>query len=221
MKNGGAMKTIESLLLAAAASIAATSKAAPSLSKPDFNSEIARCVALASDGKRLDCFDSVAKGLGFTYIKATSPAVESKWKVSRGNSPKDDSLTVTLSLDAESSISGWPGKTHLPTIILRCKERRTDAYIVTGMSPMVEYGTDDATVTLRFDKDKASKYRTSKSTDGEALFFGQAAGLVKQMMGKSELLFEFVPFNSSPAMTRFDLHGLTEAVKPLREACKW
>lgn len=35
------------------------------------------------------------------------------------------------------------------------------------------------------------------------------------------LLFEFVPFNSSPAMTTFDLRGLADAIKPLKEICKW
>lgn len=89
------------------------------------------------------------------------------------------------------------------------------------MSPQVEYGTDGATVTLRFDKEKATKYRTSKSTDGEALFFDQSVGLIKKMLGHSTLLFEFVPFNSSPALTTFDLRGLTESIKPLRDTCKW
>ena len=74
---------------------------------------------------------------------------------------------------------------------------------------------------MRFDKEKAMKYHTSKSTDGEALFFGQSIGLIKKMIGHATLLFEFVPFNSSPAMTTFDLRGLAEAVKPLREACEW
>jgi type VI secretion system protein VasI len=104
---------------------------------------------------------------------------------------------------------------------LRCKEKKTEAYIVTGMPPQVEYGNDGATVTLRFDKEKATKYHTSKSTDGEALFFGQSVGLIKKMLGHTTLLFEFVPFNSSPAMTTFDLRGLADTVKPLRDTCKW
>jgi type VI secretion system protein VasI len=89
------------------------------------------------------------------------------------------------------------------------------------MSPQVEYGTDGATVTLRFDKEKATKYQTSKSTNGEALFYGQSVSLIKKMLPHSTMLFEFVPFNSSPAMTTFDLRGLAEAVKPLKEICKW
>jgi type VI secretion system protein VasI len=158
--------------------------------------------------------------LGLSSPK-TSTATVSKWRVNRETSRIDDSTNVVLSLNAESSISGWPGKNSTPSLILRCKEKKTEAYIVTGMSPQVEYGTDGATVTLRFDKEKATKYHTSKSTDGEALFFGQSVGLIKNMLGHTTLLFEFVPFNSSPAMTTFDLRGLADAVKPLKEICKW
>lgn len=151
----------------------------------------------------------------------TSKATVSKWRVSKETSRIDDSMNVVLSLRAESSITGWPRKNHTPSLILRCKEKETEAYIVTGMSPQVEYGTDDATVTLRFDKDKATKVQMTKSTDGEALFFEPSVGFIKSMLDHSTLLFEFTPFNSSPAMTSFDLRGLAEAIKPLRETCGW
>jgi len=158
--------------------------------------------------------------LGLSSPK-TSTATVSKWHVKRETSRMDDGTNVIVSLEAASAISGWPRKTYTPSLILRCKEKRTEAYIVTGMSPQVEYGTDGATVTLRFDKEKATKYHTSKSTNGEALFFGQSVGLIKNMLRHTILLFEFVPFNSSPVMTTFDLRGLADAIKPLRETCKW
>ncbi|ASM76020.1 hypothetical protein VITFI_CDS0241 [Vitreoscilla filiformis] len=44
---------------------------------------------------------------------------------------------------------------------------------------------------------------------------------MKKMAEGSTLLFEFVPFNSSPQMTTFQISGLGVALKPLREACKW
>lgn len=89
------------------------------------------------------------------------------------------------------------------------------------MPPQVEHGTDGATVTLRFDKDPAFKASASKSTDGEALFFDRSVALIKQMMKYETLLFQFVPFNSSPVMTTFDIRGVTEAVQRLRKECKW
>jgi type VI secretion system protein VasI len=186
----------------------------------DVNTDVARCAAESNSVKRLECFDSLSKRLGVASPKMSTTAV-SKWRVDKQTSRIDDSSNVTLTLNADSSISGWPRKTTTPLLALRCKERKTEAYIVTGMSPQVEYGTDGATVTLRFDKEKATKYQTSKSTDGEALFFGQSVGLIKKMLLHTTLLFEFVPFNSSPVMTTFDIRGLAEAVKPLRDICKW
>lgn len=186
----------------------------------DTNTDIARCAAESNGIKRLERFDSLSKRLGVASPK-TSTATASKWRINKETSRIDDSTNVFVSLDADSSVSGWPRKTYTPSLILRCKEKKTEAYIVTGMSPQVEYGTDGATVTLRFDKEKATKYHTSKATDGEALLFGQSIGLIKKMLQHSTLLFQFVPFNSSPAMTTFDLRGLSEAAKPLRDTCKW
>jgi type VI secretion system protein VasI len=186
----------------------------------DVNTDVARCAAETNSVKRLECFDSLSNRLGVASPKISTTTV-SKWQLSKETSRIDDSSNVIISLDADSSISGWPRKTHTPSLILRCKERKTEAYIVIGMSPQVESGTDGATVILRFDKEKATEYQTSKSTNGEALFFGQSIGLIKKMLQHTTMLLQFVPFNSSPVMTTFDLRGLAEAVKPLKETCKW
>ena len=105
--------------------------------------------------------------------------------------------------------------------MLRCKENRTEAYILTGMAPNVEYGHSGATTTFRYDKTAAYDLRMSKSTDGEALFFPSAISQIKRMMQHEKLLFQFTPFNSSPTMTTFPIGGLVEATKALRKQCGW
>jgi type VI secretion system protein VasI len=182
-----------------------------------------RCAAIASPAKRLECFDALSHRLGVSLPKASASTV-SKWKVQQETSAIDDSLNVFVSLSAESTVSGWPLKMYTPLLMLRCKENRTQAYIVTGMAPQVEQGTNGATVTLRFDNEKAEQFHTIKSTTGDMLFFeqsGQSIDLIKRMLHRSTLLFQFVPFHSAPQMTTFDLRGLTEAIKPLRKNCQW
>jgi type VI secretion system protein VasI len=186
----------------------------------DPNTDIARCAAESNSVRRLECFDSMSTRFGVASPKTFTTTV-SKWRVTKQTSRIDDSTNVIIVLDADSSITGWPRKTRTPSLVVGCKERKTDAYIITGMLPRVEYGTDVATVTLRFDKEKATKYHMSKSTDGEALFFGQSTGFIKSMLQHTTMLFEFVPFNSSPVMTTFDPRGLSDAVKPVKETCKW
>ncbi len=186
------------------------------------NPEMARCAAQVNNARRLKCYDALSQKLGIAPDDST--AMVSKWKVQKQASAIDDSTNVFLSLDADSSISGWPLKTYTPSMILRCKENKTQAYIVTGMAPQAEYGSDATTVTLRLDDDKAVQLRTARSTTGDMLFFdagGPSIGLIKKMLQRSALLFQFVPFHSTPVMTTFDLRGLAEAIKPLRENCRW
>ena len=206
------MKRVTHLLLAAFATTGAIAQ--------DLVPALAACAKNTSPTTRLACFDALAAKHA-SPVSSTNTSSGSKWTVSSETSRIDDSKTVILRLQAEGEIAGWPRKTYTPSLVIRCKERQTEAYFVTGMSPMVEYGTDGATITLRIDKAPAFKLRASKSTDGEALFLPSAVSQIKKMMAGSSLLFEFVPFNSSPQMTTFQIAGLAEALKPVRETCKW
>lgn len=142
------------------------------------------------------------------------------WVARTETSPVDDRQNVFLSRTAESEITGWLGKKHRPTLMIRCKENRTEMFVTTGMAASVEY-RDQHTVTIRYDKEPAFEVRMGDSTDKEALFFGDAIPQIKRMMGQQEMLFRFTPFNASPAMTTFKVAGLEEAIKPLRTACGW
>lgn len=144
------------------------------------------------------------------------------WTQEVGVSKMDDSRTVVLSLSANAAVHGWPEKVVMPTLKLRCREGKVDAYVIIGMAAAVEYGgTDSATVRLRFDKEPAQQLRTSKSTNGEALFFGDAKKMITTMARHQTLLFRFTPFNSVPQETSFSLYGLSAVLKPLQEACGW
>lgn len=182
--------------------------------------EVAKCAAEKDGIKRLECYDVISVKLGVDSPK-TDTSSASKWMITKKTSPVDDSINVTAMLDAEGSISGWPGKTETPTLVIRCKEKRTEAYLITGMHPDVERGHDGASVTIRFDKEKAERKSLGKSTDGEALFFGKGVEFIQKALKHSSMLFEFTPYNSSPTRTTFDLSGIDDAVKPVKEACGW
>jgi type VI secretion system protein VasI len=90
------------------------------------------------------------------------------------------------------------------------------------MVPNVEYGhASEATVRLRLDEDPATKVLASESTDHQALFFRDPIPFIRSLLKHQELLFGFTPFNSPAVETVFFLDGLSEAIKPLREACRW
>ncbi len=74
----------------------------------------------------------------------------------------------------------------------------------------------------RLDKESAVTKAWSISTDNKAVFVsGSNIAFAKQFMEHQSLLAQITPYGESPVMANFDLVGLTDAIKPLRDACKW
>lgn len=187
----------------------------------DLEKRLLKCSAEKNSLQRLACFDELSKQLG-SPIDTKALGSVGEWKVSTDTSRFDDSKSITLVLSAREAITGWLNKTYRPSLILRCREKRTEAYINFGMSPNVELGLhNQATLQFRIDKNSPFKVIASKSTDGEALFLPDAIGFSKRILGAKELLVRFVPFNASPQETSFPVEGLANAIEPLRETCKW
>lgn len=183
----------------------------------DIKKDVAICAAKDSDATRLICYDELAKTLNVDMPKQKISVGKGKWTVSEETSAIDDSKKVTLLLDAENSI-GDSYRKYTPTIVLRCSENKTNAYIVMGKF----LGSDGIKVLTRLDKQKASKKRWSISTDHKAIFApGSNTGYIKTLIKHDKLLVQLTPYSASPVMTTFDLRGLKEAVIPLRNACHW
>jgi hypothetical protein len=154
-------------------------------------------------------------------VPIPKPVTIPTWQISEEKSPMDDTAAVTLSLEAKQGIRAWPGELHTPTLIIRCREKRTSVYVVNGASPNIEHGVDGATVRLRLDSMPAFSQEWAKSTDGEALFAPNPIALAKGLAHTSTLLYEFTPFNSSPQQTTFELKGIANHLSKVSGACDW
>jgi type VI secretion system protein VasI len=178
------------------------------------------CAAKSNSLERLACFDDLAKTAG--PIQEQQSETLGRWKVETNVSKFDDTKSVYLSLEANEKINGWLSKSYLPELNIRCRERKTEAYIDFGMSPVVESGLyDGATLQFRLDKQPLFKAIASKSTDGNALFLRDPMSFIKRLFKAEQLLVRFVPFNSSAQETSFSIAGLEKVIVPLTEACKW
>jgi len=190
---------------------------------PAYGQEIlllGKCAGLSDDIQRLSCFDQLTEELGVEGDAQYSEK-DTNWSVSVSVSPIDDSKNVVLQRIAENDFSGWL-KQYRGSLVLRCKENSTDAYVVTGIQANPEYGSiDEVTATIRYDKDRAINIKMKGSTDGEALFFKRPIAEIKKMMSRKQMLFKFTPFNASPTMAVFLLTGLSESIKDLRWSCGW
>jgi hypothetical protein len=160
-------------------------------------------------------------------VAASSPAQApgGQWRVSEDRSPMDDSQTVALSLDSGDVIQGPLGSSR-PTLVIRCKESKTDVYVITGSAASVEQDVDGGpadyhTVRIRLDQNSLQTEMWYASTDENALFTGDADEMLRELRGAQTLAFEFTPFQSSPAVARFDLSGLAAQLSKAADACGW
>lgn len=182
----------------------------------DTKTDIAICAKKETDAERLICYDDLAKKLNVDKPKTTVSTGKGKWIVSEQASQIDDSKKVILILDAETDV-GYGYRRTTPSMILRCSENETNAYINTNYY----LGLDSISVLTRLDKNKATKSYWSISTDGKAIFAPNNISFIKKLLEHDSLLIQLTPYGESPIMTTFDLRGVKEAVKPLREACHW
>ena len=166
--------------------------------------EIAKCAAIAGPTERLTCFDALAKKLGVAAPRV-SPAPSSgdtgKWQVSAETSPIDDSKNVYAMLQAQETISSMLGRAR-PTLILRCKEKKTEVFINWG----VYLGLEETSVLTRLDDAKATSSTWGISTDNKATFYrGGHIAFIKQLLGHQRLLVQVTPYGEKPAMVTFPI----------------
>ncbi len=156
-----------------------------------------------------------------TEPKKTSDYSTPSWRVYNTTSPMDDSQGIALELDATNEVQAWL-KNVRPTLTVRCKENRTEIYVHTyTQAKSGAYSYQKAGVRIRIDKNPAYNQSWGKSTDGEALFAPHPIQLAKSMLGAEEMIFEFLPFNSSLALVRFNLRGFYSHIGKVAAACGW
>jgi hypothetical protein len=83
--------------------------------------------------------------------------------------------------------------------------------------------SDEGTrVTQRLDKEPALHTSWERSNDGKFLFYtGGPIAFVQQMEKHDSFYIEWTPFDAPTYAARFDISGLTNAVKDLANACHW
>jgi len=153
-------------------------------------------------------------------VAGNAGATAGQWQIKEDSSPMDGSKRIVISRDAENDIEGSL-QSKRPSLIVRCQEGKTDAYIAAGMAASVEYDTDRHTVRLRFDDGKPTTQHWDASTDHEALFAPNAIQFARESASSKTLTFQFTPFDASPAVARFNLEGLAPYLQKAASACGW
>ena len=106
--------------------------------------------------------------------ESAPPPPTDKWQISESRPQMDDSKTVVLALDSDDEIHGPLGAVR-PSLIIRCEEKKTSVYVMTGMAANLETDSDggpsdDHKVRIRLDDNSANYASWLESTDHKALF---------------------------------------------------
>lgn len=168
---------------------------------------------------------SRAANTGISGDSSSQTAPHDKWVVREEASPMDRSKTVILTLNAENMIPSVTGD-RKPSLIIRCKEGKTDSYVSTGVAASVEEDIDggpseDHHIRLRFDENPPITDRWVEATNHGGLFATDGISAAKQIAGAQKLTFEFTPFDANPAAIQFDLNGLPSHLREVANACNW
>jgi hypothetical protein len=154
--------------------------------------------------------------------KKTAEKRDETWTVNETTSPMDGSASASLRLSANNSISGWPSKEFTPMLLVRCKEHKTEVFVVTGMAATTDYGElNRTTVRLRFDDRKPERQTWSESTDREALFASNSVALARRIAKARTFRVQFTPFNASPQIAEFTVTGLDQNLGIVAKPCGW
>ena len=180
-------------------------------------STIGSCKSINDNNQRLACYDAAFE-VNTSVVETNS---KSKWVIIEDVSPIDDSKTVRLSLKSDSPIKSDFSQV-IPTLNIQCKERETDFYINFN----IFLSTHDIKPITRIDSDKAvNGVEWSISTDYKALFYPGSQKkineFIKTLKDKKKFFIQVTPFSKGSINTTFDLTGLDEAIKPVREVCNW
>jgi type VI secretion system protein VasI len=179
--------------------------------------EIAECSAKNGDLDRLECFDAMSKRHSLNAPQSAPSGITGstgKWAVSNTINPLDDSQTVTLALHSSSGESIWGDKV---TMYMRCQSDTTNMYINWGDF----LGTDSIQVTTRIGSNDSATSSWRISTSNQSTFKSKPIEFIKSMLGTSKFVAQTTPYGENPVTAIFDIAGLDNAIKPLRETCGW
>ncbi|MCW1932638.1 type VI secretion protein [Pararhodobacter zhoushanensis] len=130
---------------------------------------------------------------------------------------------MVLSVNSLSEIPGMFGVAGPATMIIRCEQNTTSAYVTFNglfMADIQSYGRVD----VRIDQRTARQVSMRESSDNSALGLWRgntAIPFVRDLFGGDQLFLRATPFNDSRIDMIFPITGLEQAISPLRQACNW
>jgi hypothetical protein len=144
------------------------------------------------------------------------------WTIEKAVDPMTDDAVVTATLEGKGEPSLFSGP---PTIKVRCMKAATDVLYDFHDGIVTKWNGADfvGSAEFRYDDDKPKSVSFYNSEGISTTYFSRKPQAdAKDFMAHKKLLVGYVAaLGGKTVYTNFDLTGSGEALKPIREACKW
>ena len=126
--------------------------------------------------------------------------------------------SAAFEVPADNIVPVWLGRVR-PILVVRCLNRKTEAFVFTGSAIQIEPRTEDHTVTFGFDDGTQTSERWPDSAEHDALFAPDGAAFAARVARSRTLRFGYTPHNASPAVAAFHVSGLAPLVARAAREC--
>ena len=113
-----------------------------------------------------------------------------------------DETNIRFYIDSETQVLNSIGGRDAISLWVRCNNSYPEIFFTTPT-----YNADNTRVGVRWDKDKASFYNWSKSTDSQAFFHPRPKEFAQKLKEKSFLTVQWSPYSSKDRAAKFDLNS--------------
>ena len=132
---------------------------------------------------------------------ALPTAVESKFYTVDTDLMTDETK-IRFYIESETQVQDSIGGRDTINLWVRCNNSYPEIFFTTPT-----YNADNTRVGVRWDKDKASFYYWTKSTDSQAFFHPRPKEFAQKLKEKSFLTVQWSPYSSTSRAAKFDLNS--------------
>jgi hypothetical protein len=132
---------------------------------------------------------------------------------------RDGSKTIAFELQASNEVPVWMTRLR-PVLVARCVSRTTEVFVVTG-AVSIESQSGVHTVRLRLDDEEEVQQQWTDSASSQELFAPDGVTLVRRLARATRLRFGYTPYNASPVVADFVVHGFEPLAGLVAGTCGW
>lgn len=178
------------------------------------------CARIDTPTERLNCFDREFP----RALSAPAPAATGTWRLTSAPSAVAKRTDHALSLASQGVIACRWTDPHPAQLRMRCIGNVTSVLLETGCYMTSSPALRHRDVSYQIDSGELRIARMTAGPDDRSLGFwtGEAAiPFIRDLLGATMLTVRVTPYSDDSVSAVFDLRGITEAIKPIRDECGW